>query len=69
MRRLELADPMNLTGPFDLGDDGSKVFTFPHLAIENVLILDEHTLPVPVALPEADRAGHRGYRSRDGQDD
>lgn len=43
---MELVDLMNLADPFDLDGDGSQVFTFPYVTIENVLILDPRTLLV-----------------------
>ncbi|WP_341891372.1 esterase-like activity of phytase family protein [Variovorax sp. YR752] len=46
VRKLELVDLMNVADPFDLNGDGSQVFTFPYVTIENVLILDERTLLV-----------------------
>ena len=45
-RKMELVDLMNLADPFDLDGDGSQVFTFPYVTIENVLILDPRTLLV-----------------------
>ncbi len=45
-RKLELVDLMNLADPHDLNGDGSKVFTFPYVTIENMLILDPRTLLV-----------------------
>ena len=45
-RKTELVDLMNLADPFDLDGDGSQVFTFPYVTIENVLILDPRTLLV-----------------------
>lgn len=45
-RKTELVDLMNLADPFDLNRDGSQVFTFPYVTIENVLILDPRTLLV-----------------------
>ncbi len=44
VEKTELVDLLNLTDPNDLNGDGSKVFTFPFLTIENILILDEKTL-------------------------
>jgi len=34
-RKMELVDLMNLADPFDLDGDGSQVFTFPYVTIEN----------------------------------
>ena len=45
-RKTELVDLMHLADPFDLDADGSKVFTFPYVTIENVLVLDARTLLV-----------------------
>src|SRR5262245_52757848 len=43
-RKMELVDLMNLADPFDLNGDGSTVFTFPYVTIEDVLILDPRTI-------------------------
>src|SRR5215831_16968807 len=45
-RKMELVDLMKLADPFDLNGDGSTVFTFPYVTIENVLVLDPRTLLV-----------------------
>ncbi len=45
-RKTELVDLMNLADPHDLDGDGSTVFTFPYVTIENVLVLDARTLLV-----------------------
>lgn len=45
-RKLELVDLMKLADPYDLNGDGSQVFTFPYVTIENVLVLDARTLLV-----------------------
>jgi hypothetical protein len=45
-RKLELVDLMTLADPHDLNGDGSTVFTFPYVTIENVLVLDSRTLLV-----------------------
>jgi hypothetical protein len=45
-RKLELVDLMKLADPFDLNGDGSQVFTFPYVTIEDVLVLDPRTLLV-----------------------
>jgi hypothetical protein len=45
-RKMELVDLMNLADPFDLNGDGSQIFTFPYVTIENVLVLDSRTLLV-----------------------
>jgi len=45
-RKTELVDLMKIADPFDLNGDGSTVFTFPYVTIENVLILDPRTLLV-----------------------
>ncbi|MDP4299958.1 esterase-like activity of phytase family protein [Leptothrix discophora] len=46
VRKTELVDLMNLADPHDLDGDGSTVFTFPYVTIENVLVLDPRTLLV-----------------------
>ena len=46
VRKVELVDLMNLADPHDLNGDGSTVFTFPYVTIENVLVLDPRTLLV-----------------------
>ena len=45
-RKLELVDLMNVADPHDLNGDGSPVFTFPYVTIENLLVLDARTLLV-----------------------
>jgi hypothetical protein len=45
-RKMELVDLMQLADPFDLNGDGSQIFTFPFVTIENVLVLDSRTLLV-----------------------
>jgi hypothetical protein len=37
---------MNLADPADLNGDGSTIFTFPYVTIEDVLLLDSSTLLV-----------------------
>ncbi len=44
--KTELVDLMNLADPDDLNRDGSTVFTLPYVTIENVLLLNPHTLLV-----------------------
>lgn len=44
--KTELVDLMNIADPDDLNRDGSTVFTLPYVTIENVLLLDPHTLLV-----------------------
>jgi hypothetical protein len=44
--KSELVDLMNVADPYDLNGDGSLVFTFPYVTIENVLVLDRGTLLV-----------------------
>ncbi|MBW8848192.1 MAG: esterase-like activity of phytase family protein [Burkholderiales bacterium] len=44
--KTELVDLMNIADPHDLNGDGSTTFTFPFVTIENVLVLDAHTLLV-----------------------
>ncbi|MDH4391782.1 MAG: esterase-like activity of phytase family protein [Aquabacterium sp.] len=45
-RKTELVDLMNIADPDDLNNDGSTIFTFPYVTIENLLILDNQTLLV-----------------------
>ncbi len=44
--KKELVDLMNIADPLDLNGDGSNVFTFPYVTIEDVLLLDSNTLLV-----------------------
>jgi alkaline phosphatase/secreted PhoX family phosphatase len=44
--KTELVDLLNIADPNDLNGDGSKVFTFPFVTIEDVLVLDEETILV-----------------------
>jgi glycerophosphoryl diester phosphodiesterase len=44
VKKTEVVDLLNLTDPDDLNGDGSKIFTFPFVTIEDILILDEKTL-------------------------
>ena len=44
--KTELVDLMNIADPHDLDGDGSTIFTFPFVTIEDVLILDADTLLV-----------------------
>jgi len=46
VHKTELVDLMNINDPHDLNGDGSKLFTFPYVTIESVLILDPSTLLV-----------------------
>jgi hypothetical protein len=46
VRKTELADLMNLADPDDLDRDGKTTYTLPYVTIENVLVLDDHTLLV-----------------------
>jgi hypothetical protein len=46
VRKTELVDLMKLADPHDLNGDGSTLFTFPYVTIENVLVLDPRTLLV-----------------------
>jgi hypothetical protein len=46
VKKTELVDLMNVADPHDLDRDGSRVFTFPYVTIESVLILDPRTLLV-----------------------
>jgi hypothetical protein len=45
-QKTELVDLMNLADPHDLNADGSTLFTFPFVTIEDVLVLDSRTLLV-----------------------
>ena len=45
-QKTEIADLMNLADPHDLNQDGSDLFTFPWVTIEDVLVLDPQTLLV-----------------------
>ena len=45
-KKTEVVDLMNIADPLDLNGDGSTTFTFPFVTIEDVLILDVHTLLV-----------------------
>jgi hypothetical protein len=45
-KKTELVDLMNLADPDDLNGDGSTTFTFPFVTIEDILVLDPHTLLV-----------------------
>ncbi len=44
LKKTEIVDLMNIADPNDLNGDGSKVFTFPYVTIESVLVLDSDTL-------------------------
>ncbi len=44
--KTELVDLMNIADPHDLNEDGSTVYTLPYVTIENVLVLNNHTLLV-----------------------
>lgn len=44
--KTEVVDLMNIADPNDLNGDGSTVFTFPYVTIEDVLIVDADTLLV-----------------------
>jgi hypothetical protein len=46
VRKTELVDLMRLDDPNDLNGDGTDIFTFPYVTIEDVLPLDERTLLV-----------------------
>jgi len=46
VEKTELVDLMNIADPNDLNGDGSTIFTLPCVTIENVLVLDPHTLLV-----------------------
>ncbi len=44
--KTELVDLMNIGDPHDLNGDGSTTFTLPYVTIENVLVLNPHTVMV-----------------------
>lgn len=44
--KTELADLMAIADPDDLNQDGHPVYTMPYVTIEDVLILDDHTVLV-----------------------
>ena len=46
VRKTLLVDLMNILDPNDLDRDGSTLFTFPYVTIEDVLLLDANTLLV-----------------------
>jgi hypothetical protein len=45
-RKTEIADLMNLADPDDLNRDGNRVYSMPFVTIEDVLVLDDHSLLV-----------------------
>ncbi len=46
VEKTELVDLMNIADPHDLNGDGITSFTFPYVTIENIQVLDAHTLLV-----------------------
>jgi glycerophosphoryl diester phosphodiesterase len=42
----EVVDLLNVSDPNDLNGDGSEIFAFPFVTIEDVLVLDKHTILV-----------------------
>ncbi|AKJ27389.1 esterase-like activity of phytase family protein [Caldimonas brevitalea] len=46
VRKTELVDLMNVPDPDDLDRDGRRVYTMPYVTIEDVLVLNDHTLLV-----------------------
>lgn len=44
--KTELVDLINIADPDDLDRDGSTVYTMPYVTIEDVLVLNDHTLLV-----------------------
>ncbi|NJP12414.1 MAG: hypothetical protein HC866_25550 [Leptolyngbyaceae cyanobacterium RU_5_1] len=42
----EVVDLLNVHDPDDLNGDGSNIFTFPFVTIENVLVIDSQTILV-----------------------
>ncbi len=46
VEKVELVDLMNIADPNDLNGDGKTVFDFPYVTIENIHVIDAHTLLV-----------------------
>ncbi|MBD2342894.1 esterase-like activity of phytase family protein [Anabaena subtropica FACHB-260] len=46
VEKVEIADLLNIQDPNDLNGDGSTVFTFPFVTIENVIVVDANTILV-----------------------
>lgn len=46
VEKTELVDLMNIADPNDLNGDGKTTFDFPYVTIENIQIVDAHTLLV-----------------------
>ncbi|MCX7593981.1 MAG: esterase-like activity of phytase family protein [Fischerella sp.] len=44
LQKQEVIDLLNIADPNDLNGDGSDVFTFPFLTIEDILVVDENTI-------------------------
>jgi hypothetical protein len=44
--KVEIVDLMAIADPHDLNGDGSTVFTFPYVTIEDILVLDANTILV-----------------------
>lgn len=44
--KSEVVDLMNIADPYDLNGDGSQLFTFPYVTIEDILIIDKNTILV-----------------------
>lgn len=44
--KSEVVDLMNIADPHDLNGDGSQLFTFPYVTIEDILIVDKNTILV-----------------------
>jgi hypothetical protein len=44
LQKEEVIDLLNIADPNDLNGDGSDVFTFPFLTIEDILVVDENTI-------------------------
>jgi hypothetical protein len=45
-QKTELIDLMNIADPHDLNGDGNTIFTFPYVTIEDILLIDDHTVLV-----------------------
>ena len=44
VNKIEVVDLLNIDDPDDINRDGKTVFTFPFITIENILVLDKHTI-------------------------
>jgi hypothetical protein len=43
-QKTELIDLMDIADPHDLNGDGNTTFTFPYVTIEDILLVDDHTV-------------------------